>query len=1155
MRHHPWNSFSRSALGAAVAIVVAAPALAQNTTAAIGGRVVDGGGRPVAGATVTILHTESGATSTTTTDGDGRYAARGLRVGGPYTITIRQGGQTETREGIVLALAETLALDATLGATQVVVTGQAQSQTFNRSNMGAGSSISNAQINALASIQRNLQDYARTDPRVAQTDKDRGRISAGGQNFRYNSVTIDGVTTSDTFGLEDNNLPTLKQPISIDAIQSAQVNISNYDVSQKGYTGANINAVTKSGTNEFKGSIYYVYRNDSMAGDRVNDTTGEYSRPAPFKEDTKGFTLGGPILKDKLFFFANYEELKSSRSTPSFGPIGDSRTNVLIGQDTIDAAAGVASQTYGVDVGSYSVPGGVELVVKDTLLKLDWNISDDHRASLRYNKTEQSEPQFPSINTTALSFNSFWYPQDKSITSVVGQWFADWTPNFSTELKLSKRDYESVPIPPLSMPQVQLNFSGGLRPVGTGTGSRTASLFLGTEASRHFNRLATNTKDLYFAGTWSLGAHELKGGLDLSQNDIFNAFVQNTKGNYVFSCINSTTAFTYTFGSINCATAAATAVDAAVLENFRRGRPSSYTYATAAAGRTVDEAAANWSLTNTGLFLQDTWTVNKQLAVTLGVRFDQSSSDDKPLANAAAAAAVVAGAATGLGTGTRQTGGFGIDNTKTLDGTSLWQPRIGFNWALDPADRRKGQVRGGVGLFQGEAASVWLSNPYSNTGVVLRTVGCGSGTLGNCPTTGTAADSIFNADPNAQPTTGLGSSVPQINIDLLAPNVRQPSVWKFNLAFDRELPWFGLQAGAEWIHTRTNSAIYYQQLNLGAATGTGPDGRPMFYNANGYDRDCWTAGGTSATGTGCAGAVSPRALSNVGYNNVLQATNTKKGSGNQLTLSLRQQPMPELSWQAAYTRTTSTEVSPLTSSTAGSNFANRATFNPNEEVAANSAYLIRDRVSAAVTWSKALWGSYKTTVGLFYEGRKGVPYSWTYFNDLNGDSIAGNDLMYIPKAPGSGEVVFAGGAAEEARFWEIVGANPELSAARGKTVKRAGSLNPFVNSFDLRFSQEIPGFSSRHKGVFTLDLLNVGNMLDKRWGHIKEVGFNVDRFGAAHGRWRHRAQLRQLPRHAGREVRLLAGHAGAARHQAGQGRKPVGGSSDIALRVLTTGQF
>ena len=246
MNHHPWSGFARSALGAAVAIVVFAPALAQNTTSAIGGRVTDAAGAPVAGASVTILHTESGSVNTTTTGADGRYAARGLRVGGPYTITISKGGQVDKREGLTLALAEALNLDVSLGAARVVVTGQAQSQTFNRNNMGAGTSLGSAQLSALPSIQRNLQDYARTDPRVAQTDKDRGEISALGQNSRFNSITIDGVNTNDPFGLESNNLPTLKQPISMDAIQSVQINVSNYDVTQKGYTGANINAVTKS---------------------------------------------------------------------------------------------------------------------------------------------------------------------------------------------------------------------------------------------------------------------------------------------------------------------------------------------------------------------------------------------------------------------------------------------------------------------------------------------------------------------------------------------------------------------------------------------------------------------------------------------------------------------------------------------------------------------------------------------------------------------------------------------------------------------------------------------------------------------------------------------------------------------------------------------
>ena len=271
MNQKDWLGFSRTALAAAVAIVAAAPVMAQNTTSAIGGRVVGADGKPVAGATVVILHKESGSSNTQTTDADGRYNARGLRVGGPYTITVTKGGDREVSENVYLALAETLGLDVQLGksSTQletVVTTGSATAAKFNNSTMGAGTQLSRADLDAYASFSGNLQDYARNDPRLAQTDKERGEISALGQNARYNSITIDGVAINDTFGLEGNNLPTAKQPIAIDAIQSVQVNLSNYDVTQKGYTGANINAVTKSGTNEIKGSVYYKYRNDSMMG-------------------------------------------------------------------------------------------------------------------------------------------------------------------------------------------------------------------------------------------------------------------------------------------------------------------------------------------------------------------------------------------------------------------------------------------------------------------------------------------------------------------------------------------------------------------------------------------------------------------------------------------------------------------------------------------------------------------------------------------------------------------------------------------------------------------------------------------------------------------------------------------------------------------------
>jgi hypothetical protein len=1093
--------FSRTAVAVAVAVVAAAPALAQNTTAGIGGRVTGADGQPVAGATVNIVHVASGSSNSVSTDEQGRYAARGLRAGGPYTITITKGALSDKREGVVLQLAETFGLDVQLGATQtIVVTGRGVSNTINRNAMGAGTSLGSRELSTLASVQRNLQDYARTDPRLSQTDKERGEISASGQNSRYNSITIDGVAINDTFGLESNNLPTAKQPISIDAIQSVQVNISNYDVTQKGYTGANINAVTKSGTNDLHGSVYYVYRDETMVGSRYNRTTDSLFSVAPFKETTKGFTLGGPIVKDKLFFFANYEELSSNRAQPEYGPVGSSLTNVAITQASIDAMSSIASSQYGFNPGSVNSSG--ELLVKDYLLKLDWNVNDNHRASLRYTKTEQGDTNngsFSSYSPTSLQMTSQWWQQAKTIETVVAQWFADWTPSFSTELKVSNRDYHSEPVNNSSLPAMALQFSGPA-PAGSPAGVNTGSRYLnfGTEQSRHFNVLDTTTLDAYLGGTWALGDHELKFGGDVSDNEVYNAFFQNTKGNYTFSCQNSSASYTYSFGAINCGTATAAQIEAAVLENFRIGRPSSYQVQTAVAGGTLDDGIAKWKLRDTGLFVQDTWKMSKNLSITAGVRMDQLSTSDKPKFNAAAAAPTVAGSFNNANNSVvRNTGGFGLDNSSTVDGEKLVQPRIGFNWNFNPEAERKMQLRGGLGLFQGAAANVWLSNPYSNTGLATRVIGCGITGFSACPSVG----GTFSADPTTQPTNFVGAS-PAANVDYIEQGLGQPAVWKANLAFDSELPWGGLVASAELLHTQNDTGIYYKHLNLGGATRTGPDGRELFYTPQAYNPACWTAtGGTITSGAACASVsggaagVRSRAMSNASFNNVLLAAQTKKGSGDSITLSISQPVRDGFSWTTAYTRTSATEVSPLTSSVSNSNFNARSIFNPNEEVAANSAYLIRDRVSASLSFAKALVGKYRTTAGLFYEGRKGKPYSWTYRNDLNGDGVSGNDLMYIPTGPGSGEVEFAGAdaaarQANEDRFWSIVSSYKELNGSRGGVVKRNGSFAPWVNTFDLRVSQEVPGFTSEHKGVITLDILNIGNLLSSSWGRTNEIGFS-----------------------------------------------------------------
>jgi hypothetical protein len=698
-------------------------------------------------------------------------------------------------------------------------------------------------------------------------------------------------------------------------------------------------------------------------------------------------------------------------------------------------------------------------VAKDTLLKLDWNISEKHKANFRYTKSEESNPIFPGFSNTVLTMSSHWYSQDKILETVVGQLFSDWTDNFSTELKLSQRDYESNPKNNSNLPQVSLVFTGP-DPVGT-TNNRT--LRFGTESSRHFNSLQTKTFDAYFAGNLVLNDHEIKAGFDLQENKIFNAFLQNTKGTYTFTGTDPVALWR---NSTNT--------------NNPTGGMSAYTVQLPLAGNTLTDGAANWTLNTVGLFLQDTWNVNRRLTLTGGVRVDMLSTDDRPKANAAASAL------------------FGYDNTATLDGAKLWQPRFGFNYALDTVDKRKSQVRGGVGLFMGSAASVWLTNPYQNTGVTTANFSCSGTGSSNC-------NSVrFNADPNAQPV--IAGTPPAANVDFISPNARQPSVWKANLAWDGELPWYGLVASAEWLHTKVDQGLYYKHLNLGSAVRTNPvDGREMFYRNT--DPNCFR-GGNDTIISGCTVSKSNASTS---FNNVTVVERTKKGSGDAITLALNSPTRNGFGWGVAYTRTSATEVSPLTSSTANSNWLNRSIYNPNEEVSANSASLIRNRFNATANWSRAFFGKYKTSFGVVYEGREGRPYSWVFANDANGDGVSGNDLLYIPKGPGSGEVLFrspyvgstaattaqlaalqaSSAAVAEAKFWSIVDSEPGLRNNKGRVVGRNTSFGKFTNSFDVRVSQEVPGLFNNNKGVLTLDILNFGNLVNKRWGRIDEAPFGA----------------------------------------------------------------
>ncbi|WP_047128933.1 TonB-dependent receptor [Xanthomonas arboricola] len=1018
MTHPRCLRMSKLTLGL-VAALAAAPVFAQSTSAGVAGLVTSSAGQPVPNAEVTITHIESGTVSRATTDASGRYNARGLRVGGPYTITITKSGEgTKTEEGVYLNLNQVNSVDAslggdvtTLGAVQAIG-GDYGSALFSANKMGTGTNVTREQIESLPSINRNLQDYVRLDPRVAQTDKARNEISVGGQNPRFNLIRVDGISTNDAFGLESNGLPTPRQPFSMDVIDEISVDVANYDVTITGATGGVINAVTKSGTNEFHGSVYGTYRENDWSGKNQNDI-----RPQLFdNEATYGLTLGGPIVKDKLFFFANYEKYKGKgvfTGASGYGPTGSGASNIVpISQAQVDEIIDISRNVYGFDPGTLALPA-LDSDSEEKGFKLDWNISDKHRASFRYGESEQSTANLNGFGNQALSLNSYHYVRDFSLKTYTAQLFSDWTDTFSTEAKVSYRDYSAVRTAASQLPAVAVRI-----------GNNTVNL--GTEQSTQANELRTETWNAFFAGTLFLNDHTVKFGFDYEDNDLFNLFGQRVFGSYTFNSIS----------------------------DYRNNIAQNYRYSRSNSGN-IDDIAADWGMRNVGVFVQDTWAVNNNLTLTFGLRYDEPMVKNSPAYNAAASTV------------------FGFRNDQTIDGNGLFEPRFGFNYTFD--SDRPTQLRGGVGLFQGAAATVWLSNPYSNTGLAYTDYNFSSPAL-------VRDNGIrFTPDINNQPTgtTVAGSTQ---SVDFVDGKLGQPSVWKANLAFDTELPWYGIVASAEAVVTQVNEAIYYQQLNLGAASAIGQDGRNIYWNANGLRPSSWDRNGLQPSGV----SVDARGNRNRRYNDALIARPTDKGGSESFTFGLNK-PFNggDWSWGLYYTYTDADEVSGLTSSTSGSQLGNNAVFQANENVASTAAYEVKNSILGTLNWKHAFFGDYETKLGLIYQGRNGRPYSYTFDNDANGDGRL-NDLLYIPA--GRGDVLF-GSAAEEQAFWSYIEGNEYLAARRGQVAERNGARNSWINQFDLHIEQEIPGFFKDNKASVWLDVMNVGNLLNKKWGRVEEYGF------------------------------------------------------------------
>lgn len=1028
---HPLR-MSKLTLGL-VAALAAAPAFAQSTSAGVGGQVMSAAGQPVAGAEVTITHTESGTVSRATTDASGRYNARGLRVGGPYTITItKPGAGTKTEEGVYLNLNQVNTVNANLGgdlaatnldAVNVVATAGGL-DLFSANKMGTGSNVTRETMDALPSANRNIQDYIRLDPRISQVSKADGAISAGGQNTRYNAIRIDGISASDPFGLGSNNLPTERQPVSMDAIQEINIDLANYDTTISGGTGAVINAVTKSGTNEFHGTVYGSYRDKDMVRSRLEGDKSDFNG---FKDEkTYGMTFGGPILKDKLFFFTNYEKYERSGGGVS---LSDSPYNKDPSKGGISDADISAVQKRMSDLG-YPV-GGVDglnnkTTIEEYAVKLDWNINENHRAALRYNKMKQDVVRFPQVSSSALSLSDFWYTQPTQYETWMGELFSDWSENFSTEFKVSHKDYSSNRVAASHLPQMRVRFGNN-------------SLYLGTEQNTHTNLVESKELSAFGAGTWYIGDHTVKFGFDYTDNNLMNFYGRNLYGAYDFRDLAS----------------------------FLKGTANGYQLRVPRPGGSLDDIPAKFHLKNTGLFIQDTWAINYNLSLMFGVRLDIPDFTSQNKYN------------------TDIQSRYGYDNTKLVD-KSLFQPRVGFNYTFD--SDRPTQLRGGVGLFGGAAPNVWLAGAYQNTGLNYVEYNVS----GNPGGFSADADNPFIPDPS--------KIIARQNVDIIAPGTRLPSVWKANLAFDHELPWYGIVASAEVLFTKVKDGLYFERLDLTDGKGKGAtfvsaqDGRELYWNPAGLNQANSKidsrSGDNLGMENGTNGALN-RANRPNNIGDVMLLRNTDKGRGSQATFSLAKPLTENWGWSLGYTYTQSKEVSPLTSSQNTSNWNNTQILNANENIAYNSRYAIKDRITGTLEWKHNFFGDNATRIGLFYEGRSGRPYSYVFYNDANGDSAIGNDLFYVPK--GVGDVLFTGGATMEKKFFDWLAQNPELEAYRGSVVPANSHRAKWVNSFDVRISQEFPGFVKGHKGEVALDIMNVGNLLNKKWGLIDDYGFYATR--------------------------------------------------------------
>jgi hypothetical protein len=978
-------------------IVLPGLVMAQGTTnAAFNGLVTDSDGNPIVGATVTALHTPTGTVYTAFTRQDGNYNIPAVKVGGPYTVKVTMDPfKPQELQGIVLKLGEdrNLKFKMTLEVIFEEVTVNATNPIISEGRTGAAQNVSTSIIESMPSIGRSFDDFARLAPQV--DSRGGGAFSSAGKSNKYNNIQIDGAVNNDLFGLSGSGTPGLSTPISIDAVQEFQLVIAPYDVRQGGFTGSSLNAITRSGANTFSGSAYYFGRNQDFVGKGYQDV-----KYGTFSEKQYGFRIGGPIIKDKLFFFLNGE--MGDRSSPPGFVIDDSGASDDFGLANVSVADAqrfrdILQNTYGYDPGGFG--RGYKDVVSDNgkvFVRLDYNISDKHRLTLRHNYVKGTATNSPSAaNAKVFAFGDVYYQLNNKTNSTVLQLNSTLGKNLFNELTLNYttiRDFRSTG--DTLFPQVNVLIAGGYR------------LTAGTEQYSGANGLNQDIIEITDNLTFYTGKHTFTIGTHNELFDFANLYIRNYYGYWLFNSLN----------------------------DFEAGKAARY-YHDFITANPKEKWWASFGVSQLGGYVGDNWAILPNLTLTLGVRLDVPIIKDIPNPNPKVEAI------------------YGIKTDQVASGNMMFSPRLGFNW--DVNKDKKTQVRGGIGIFSGRTPYVWISNQFSNNGLDFTRFDLTNPTF------------KFVSDPLNQPESGPGLVSGISEVDIIDKNFTYPQVLRLNLAIDKELP-LGIIGTLEFLYSRNLNDILYQNLNLRQTGLLGQGGRVLY--ARDYDK--FTTGTKS-------------------FNDVIYLTNSTQGFQYSFSVQL-QKNFNKNSWaNFTYSYGQAKDVNSGTSSQAASNFGyNPIRYDVNNPELTWSNYDVRHRLGAAVSYTINLLKRAPTSIGLFYGGRSGRPYSTTYnYSDANGDSGSGNDLVFVPNVFGDVILTNSSGVPlpDQLTAWQALDAfisrDPGLNAARGTIVPRNASREPWYHGLDARLAQDIPlPFLRDHRLQLTLDIVNVPNLLNKKWG-------------------------------------------------------------------------